>query len=401
LNWDGADELSFEGYLRQLKMNSHSGSYASNNIFILRKNINEIIILVLPKDITSIDENTDSYYSGLENLVKEKSRFSVQVKEASLNQRKYLFGRLNEKPQELIAAKVSKSIITVMLFFVMFGMGLTLSLKDFTNMFKKPRGMLTGIMLQWVLMPLAAVFLGHSMGFFQNNVFVFVGLVLVAASPGGVASNIYTHLAKGDLALSVSLTCMSTALSVFLTPIILVIYCSNIPEIDFPTRTIIYSIFILVLAPLILGMFMRNLNRELAEKAIPYFTALGVLAVLFLITAGLVMFFEAYQDTQRFGPVVYFSVLALVITGYLGSILISKLLKIENYQVRAISIETGVRNVAVSMTLAILIQDRIGDFFGAMLFTSGVFFLGMQMISLVLIPTYRWILPLSVENGTA
>ena len=88
-----------------------------------------------------------------------------------------------------------------MLFLIMVGMGLTLVPKDFSILFSKPRAMLVGELLQFGIMPLVAVGLGYILGFHENYPYIFVGMVLITATPGGVTSNLMTHYAKGDVAL--------------------------------------------------------------------------------------------------------------------------------------------------------------------------------------------------------
>ena len=83
-------------------------------------------------------------------------------------------------------------------------------------------------------------------------------MVLICACPGGVTSNLMTYYAKGDLALSVSLTSISTVLALFFTPFVLTLFCSNIPDINVPADLIVQTIIGLVLVPLILGMLIRN-----------------------------------------------------------------------------------------------------------------------------------------------
>ena len=84
--------------------------------------------------------------------------------------------------------------------------------------------------------------LGHLLGFYQQYPFIFVGMILITAIPGGVTSNLMTYYAKGDLALSISLTSFSTVLSIVFTPLMLSLYCANMPEVTIPVKIVIQTI---------------------------------------------------------------------------------------------------------------------------------------------------------------
>ena len=280
----------------------------------------------------------------------------------------------------------------------MVGMGLTLRGKDFAIVITKPKGIIAGEILQFGLMPLIAAGLGYLLGFHENYPYVYVGMILITATPGGVTSNLMTHYAKGDVALSVSLTSLSTVLSIFFVPLLLNLYCSNIPDVKVPTGLIAITIIVLVIVPLSIGMLFRRLNEPLAKKLIPIFNILGIIALLFLIIAGIFNNLEGFADTERHGFRFYLMVLLLTFTGMLVGGLIPFLLKISNFQVRAISLETGLRNASLAMTIALLIQDSMGDFHSSMFWVSGMFGLTMYIAGIVAIKLYPKIFPVSKEE---
>ncbi len=280
-----------------------------------------------------------------------------------------------------------------MLFFVMVGMGMTLTVDDFTLLFKHPKGIIVGEILQFGIMPLLAVGLGYLMGFHTSYPFIFVGMVLITAIPGGVTSNLMTYYAKGDLALSISLTSFSTVLSIFFTPLLLALYCANMPDIAIPVKVVIQTIMILVIIPLILGMGFRKKWPKAADKATPFFSALGIIALLVLIGAGILGNLSLFADTARYGLKFYSTIFTITMTGMILGIVCAKLVGINNYQCRAISLETGLRNSALAMTIALLIQDSMGDFYSSMFVTSGLFGLIMYLAGIVAIFLYPYILP--------
>ncbi|MFO7559246.1 MAG: bile acid:sodium symporter family protein [Desulfobacterales bacterium] len=395
LSWENSVEVSFEGYVRHLKNEDIEGSFLSRNIYLIRKVPDKVFVIKLPDNITRIGKDAESFYAGLDKMVEDKMLFKLRVVEADVDGNTYAFAEFMEKPKSIPLVRVFKLSITLMLFFVMFGMGLTLTIKDFSLVFTKPRGILIGAVLQWVFMPFLAMLLGHLLGFYDQFPYIFVGMILIAASPGGVTSNLMTHLAKGDLALSISLTSFSTVLSLVLTPMILTFYCSNVPDVTVPVKLIVVTILFLVLIPLFLGMLIRAKWERFAEKSLKFFSALGIIALLFLIVAGLMMCGEFFSDTKRYGFTFYLMIFLLTMLGMLAGIFFPKVLGVNNFQTRAISLETGLRNSALAMTIAILIQDAMGDFYSSILFTSGLFGLFMFGAGALSIVLYKIVLPVT------
>ncbi|MBW1894090.1 MAG: bile acid:sodium symporter [Deltaproteobacteria bacterium] len=401
LDWDKAEEKEFEGYVRHLSIAKPKGQFEKDNIYLLRNVDSELLVIMLPKDIKMIADDADSVYAGLAGMVKNKMSFKAGVISAVVNGEECLFTRFTEKPKTIVLFTIFKIAIVLMLFFIMLGMGLTLTLKDFALVFKKPGGMLIGAALQWGFMPLFAMLLGKLLGFYEYFPFIYVGMILVAVSPGGVTSNLMTHLGKGDLALSISLTSFSTVLSLVLTPLLLAFYCSNVPEVTIPAKLITVTIVVLVIIPLSSGMAIRSKWKNFAERSVKFFSILGVISLVFIIVAGLLMGGDYFADTDRYGLLFYGMLFVMTSVGMLAGIFIPKLFGISNYQSRALSLETGLRNTSLSMAIAILIQDLMGDFYSAMFFTSAIFGLGMFFAGGISIALFKTILPLDDKDKEA
>lgn len=148
---------------------------------------------------------------------------------------------------------------------------ISLTSKDFSILFRKLKGFIIGEILQFGIMPLIAVALGYLTGFQENFPYILVGVILITATPGGVRSNLITHYAKGDVALSVALTSVSTILSIIFVPLLLSAYCANIPDVQVPVKMIALTIIVLVLIPQGIGMLFRGWREKLAKKLIPVF----------------------------------------------------------------------------------------------------------------------------------
>jgi len=392
LNWSSAKQLDFRGHLRFLT-SSKEGNEDQTLLFFIRSAAEgDIFVLNIP-------DRTLPDYSDLEDLIESKLIFSIQVLESDVDGEQYTFARFVTVPVQPVFDKIFRLMIILMLFLVMVGMGLTLTVKDFAVLISKPKGILIGELLQFGLMPLIAAGLGYLLGFHENYPYVYVGMILITATPGGVTSNLMTHYAKGDVALSVSITALSTVLSIFFVPLLLNAYCSNIPDVKVPVMTIAITIIVLVIVPLSIGMFVRKLNEGLAKKMIPIFNILGIIALLFLIIAGIFNNLEGFADTDRHGVRFYSMVLLLTFTGMAVGGLVPLIFRISNYQIRAISLETGLRNASLAMTIALLIQDSMGDFHSSMFWVSGMFGLTMYIAGIVAIKLYPKIFPVKKEDN--
>jgi len=394
-DWAAGEEAQFVGNLRILKSVQAPADEDRAQIYLLRKLSGELFILSVPADPAARTEAADSFYAGLNGISGSKMVFNVKVLNASIDGSSYPMAAFTAKPTQMKLDKIFKICIILMLFFVMVGMGMTLTFKDFALVFTKPRGIILGELLQFGFMPFLAMCIGHLFGFYEQYPFIFVGMILITATPGGVTSNLMTYYAKGDLALSISLTSFSTVMSIVFTPLLLAFYCAGMPEIAIPVKLVVQTILVLVIIPLLLGMAIRGKWQTFAEKATPFFSALGIIALLVLIIAGVLSNLDAFADTDRQGVKFYTTIFMLTMLGMLFGILFSKLIGVNNYQTRAISLETGLRNSALAMTIALLIQDSMGDFYSSMFITSGMFGLIMYLAGVISIFLYKPLLPVA------
>lgn len=399
LNWDRADEAKFVGNLRIIKNTREETAGRAAHIYLLRQLSGELYILSLPSDLSMLAEGADTVYADLDSISGNKMVFNAMTKYAKIDGETYRFAKLISSPEQTKLDRIFKISIILMLFFVMVGMGMTLTFKEFTLVFTKPRGIIIGEILQFGFMPFLAMCLGHLLGFYEHYPFIFVGMILITATPGGVTSNLMTYYAKGDLALSISLTSISTVLSLVFTPLLLALYCADMPEINIPLKIVIQTILILVIVPLIVGMAIRGKWQSLAQKATPFFSALGIVSLIVLIIVGVLSNLHAFADTARYGFKFYMTIFSLTMLGMIFGILFPKMFRIDNYQTRAISLETGLRNSSLAMTIALLLQDAMGDFYSSMFVTSGLFGLAMYFAGLIAILSYKPLLPVAKNTG--
>ena len=174
------------------------------------------------------------------------------------------------------------NILNLLLSMVLFTMGTTLKVEDFTNVFKKPKEISVGIATQYIAMPLIALALAK---IFSLNEALTVGLILVGTVPGGTASDVITFLSKGDVALSVSLTAISTVIAPIITPLITLILIGN--QIHFNPVDMFLSIIEIVIIPIMIGLILNSKFPDFCERLKDYLPALSAI-VICLIVAGVI-----------------------------------------------------------------------------------------------------------------
>ncbi|PWB85349.1 bile acid:sodium symporter family protein [Methanobrevibacter thaueri] len=174
------------------------------------------------------------------------------------------------------------NIINLLLSIVLFTMGTTLKVDDFINVFKNPKEIAAGISAQYIIMPLIAFCLASA---FSLDTALTVGIILVGTVPGGTASDVITFLAKGDVALSVSLTAVSTVISPILTPLITLLLIGN--QIQFNPVDMFISIVEIVIVPIAIGLTLNYKFPDFCEKLKDYLPAISSI-VICLIVAGVI-----------------------------------------------------------------------------------------------------------------
>lgn len=231
-------------------------------------------------------------------------------------------------------------IVLPILIVLMFDLGLGLRLADFGLIFKRPRALLTGLLGQIVFLPALAFTLAT---FFGLKDYLFVGLLLIACCPGGSSSNVFTAIAKGDVALSVSLTAFSSIITMVTLPLLMG------ASVDLPVANLVVQNLILVLVPIVLGMILRAVRPSLSEKlhfviSKVAFPALMLLAAIFFV-ANREMISEYFG--QLFGVVT-----ALVVAGMACGGALGVLAHLNHRERRTLVIEVGMQNAAQAMALA-------------------------------------------------
>lgn len=239
---------------------------------------------------------------------------------------------------------IRPTVINYLLGVVMFGMGLTLNLQDFKIVFSRPKDVVIGCLAQFTIMPLLAWGLAR---LFSLDEALALGVVLVGCCPGGTASNVITYLAKGDLALSVGMTGVSTLLAPFMTPLLTWALAGKSVDVD--VAGMLLSILWVVILPIVVGLVVKWLWPKFTEKAIDYLPAISsiVIAMIVAIVIG------ANANKLLAGGLVILIVVVLHNLCGLGlGYLIGRLLRLTEPKQRAISIEVGMQNSGLASSLA-------------------------------------------------
>ena len=243
-----------------------------------------------------------------------------------------------------VLQKVPTTVINPLLGVIMFGMGLTLNLKDFKIVFSRPKDVIIGCLAQFTIMPLLAWGLARA---FQLDEALTVGMVFVGCCPGGTASNVITYLAKGDLALSVGMTGVSTLLAPLMTPLLTWALAGKSVDVD--VAGMLLSILWVVILPIVVGLIVKGLWPKFTEKAVDYLPAVSSIAIATIVA---IIIGANANKLMAGGLIIVIAVMLHNICGLGLGYLIGRLLGLSEPKKRAISIEVGMQNSGLASSLA-------------------------------------------------
>ena len=245
-----------------------------------------------------------------------------------------------------VLQQMPTTVINPLLGVIMFGMGLTLNLQDFKIVFSRPKDVIIGCLAQFTIMPLLAWGLSKA---FQLDEALALGVVLVGCCPGGTASNVITYLAKGDLALSVGMTGVSTLLAPLLTPLLTWALAGKSVDVD--VAGMLLSILWVVILPIVVGLIVKALWPKFTERAVDYLPAISSIAIAFIVA---VIIGANANKLMAGGMVIVVVVMLHNICGQSLGYLIGRLLGLAEPKKRAVSIEVGMQNSGLASSLATL-----------------------------------------------
>lgn len=271
---------------------------------------------------------------------------------------------------------VNTQVIPVCIFLIMMGMGLSLVTDDFKRVLKYPKAVAIGLTNQLLLLPIIGFGLANIMPLEPEYA---VGVMLLVLCPGGTTSNMFSHLAKGDVALSVTMTAVASLITVFTIPVVLnyslIHFMGQGNEFQLPILTTMFSLMKLTIVPIVIGMMIRRYAPKIAESTQVHVSRFGILFLTLLI----IFLTYIQQDIVipaliAAGPVSIILNISTMLLGYYSS----KLFGLNLAQRTSITIEVGLQNSTLSMFMALtLLANYKMSFTPAiytltMLFTAGI-----------------------------
>ncbi len=234
--------------------------------------------------------------------------------------------------------------IPVGLAIIMLGMGLTLAVEDFERVARRPVPALCGVLLQYTVMPLLGWSLGYALGLPNQWA---VGLVLVACCPGGTASNVICYLANADVALSVSMTSVSTLLAALMTPTLTALLAGS--RVNVPAWGLFLSTVQVIVLPVIGGLLLRRYLPGVTRRILPG-APLAAVVMICLIVASVIG--AGKEQILRAAAPLLAGVMLLHASGFLLGYVLSRLWLRNENMARTISVEVGMQNSGLGVVLA-------------------------------------------------
>ena len=271
---------------------------------------------------------------------------------------------VQEKELDDTVLKFDESNIFIMnlsLGFIMFGVALKLRIDDFKQVFSAPKSVLVGFISQFIALPLLTFFI---VWIFRPMPSVAMGMMIVAACPGGNISNFMTSLANGNTALSVCMTAIASVCAVFMTPLNISLYGGLYP----PTAEILHDVSLdflsmlqivgmILLIPLVIGMAVRHYKPKIADYLHPY-THYGSILIF-----GLIIFFAFTANMDLFVKYIHlvvFVVFAHNALGILTGFSLARLFRLPSADQKTLAIETGIQNSGLGLGLIFAFFDGMG-----------------------------------------
>lgn len=271
-------------------------------------------------------------------------------------------------------------IVNIILAFVMFGIALGIKVETFKEIFKKPKSIIVGILLQWVALPLITLIVALALSPWITPM-IALGMILVASCPGGNMSNFMSSLSKGNVELSVSLTAITTAAAPFVTPFNFFLYSSiytyviniknDIPTLVIPFLPMLEQILLLLGIPIVLGILFAHYFPKATKKISKPAQILSILLFMGMIVVSFAQNFQIFIDNIFY---VFFIVLlhnaSALATGYFGA----RFSKLPKKDVKTLTIEVGIQNSGLGLILlfnpAIFPPEIWHGHYGGMLFIT-------------------------------
>lgn len=238
-----------------------------------------------------------------------------------------------------------KKLIIPLLQIITFGVGCTMSINDFKNLRKMPYAIFIGAICQFTIMPLVGFAIAQTFYFPPE---IAAGIILIGCSPSGMASNVMTLIARGNLALSVSITAVATLVSPIVTPLLMQLLGGTYVELNF--WKMFFDIFKILIIPIGAGLVFHAIfasKANLLKRIMPYLSMIGISFIIIVITAA------GRNSLLSVGFLLIFAMLLHMLTGFGLGYGVSKILKLPEADARTIAIEVGMQNGGLATGIAV------------------------------------------------
>lgn len=240
------------------------------------------------------------------------------------------------------------ALIIPLIQLIMFGMGTSMSFDDFVGVVKAPKGVFIGVVSHFIIMPLLGFSLANAgMSFFNFSPEIAAGIILIGCSPNGMASNVISYLAKANLALSITITAISTMLAPLVTPLLMKLLAGQFVEIN--VLHMMWDILKMVIIPIGAGLLFNKLfsgKMKWFDAAMPFLSMFGIIGIIVIITAA------GRDSLLNVGLILVVLVLVHNVCGYLLGYWSGRLFKMNERDCRTIAIEVGMQNGGLASGLA-------------------------------------------------
>ncbi|CAM3922789.1 bile acid:sodium symporter family protein [Janibacter anophelis] len=278
--------------------------------------------------------------------------------------------------------------LPIALAIIMFGLGLSLTVGDFRRVARSPKAVVVALVLQLLVLPLVAFGLVVA---FDVDPLLAVGVMLLAASPGGTTANLFSHLFRGDVALNITLTAVNSVLAAVSIPLVTnlaISYFGAEGELGLQFSKVLQVVAI-VLVPVAVGMFVRSRSRDFAERADRPVRIFSI-TVLVIVAVGALLGERANLGTylEQLGVVTALFCLASLTIGYAGA----RLMRLNGPQSIATSMEVGIHNTTIALTIALSVLNNTEVAIAAAIYSVFMY---------VFAPIVGWVISRDVRAGDA
>lgn len=274
--------------------------------------------------------------------------------------------------------------LPISLFLIMIGMGLTLGLRDFREVAVAPKASLAGTLAQVLLMPIIALGVATAMALPPA---LAVGLVLIAACPGGTTSNVFAFLGRGDVALSIVLTVIASLVTIVTLPLFvnwaMSIYYDETVTLRLPVLRTVITLFVIILVPVAIGMVIRRYQPGLAARAE---RIVGIFGLVVLVAVIVAILFSVGDEAWGFFRQAGAAAIVLNIAGIAVGLVGGRLIGLSREQAFTLAVEIGIKNGTLGLMIGLSLMDSPeisipSAVYGLLMFVFGFLLIGYSRLT--------------------